>query len=112
MLIRGPGSGHRLKPCFDRGLSFESFDTGQSISAALTALMKADELAPGIASITPGALRYSEMLVNLLQRDRRINKARLRLLTSSQTAIALNCHQTSCTFSCNLLKQHHLFYEK
>jgi hypothetical protein len=41
-----------------------------------------DELAPGIASITLGALRCSEMLVNLLQRDRRINKARLRLLTS------------------------------
>ena len=100
MLIRGPGSGHRLKPCFDRGLSFESFDTGQSISAALTALMKVDELAPGIASITPGALRYSEMLVNLLQRDRRIEKARFRLLTSSspnRNRLALRIFSLSST---------------
>ncbi len=83
-----------------RFLALESFDTGQSISAALTALMKADELAPGIASITPGALRYSDMLVNLLQSDRRINKARFRLLTSSspnRNRLALRIFSLSST---------------
>ena len=64
--------------------------------------MKPDELAPGIASITPGALRYSEMPVNLnlLQRDRRINRARLRLLTSSspnRNRLALRIFSLSST---------------
>lgn len=41
--------------------------------------MKADELAAGILQ---ALFVIAKMLVNLLQRDRRINKAPLRLLTS------------------------------